>query len=156
MWYSFRPYVTVAQRRAKAAKEVQKRQKKGQTVTPIIIEGRAIARTFWGKAWCENLESYSDYANRLPRGRSYVRNGSVMHLAITKGKVEALVRGTETYTVSIAITPIARRRWETVVRECSGQVGSLVELLRGKLSKGVMEIVTNRERGLFPAPKEIA
>lgn len=148
-------YVPAAARRREAEKEIAALRKKGRTIEPIVLEGTKIARTFWGKAWCENLESYSDYANRLPRGRSYVRSGSVLHLAITKGKVEAVVRGTETYTVSIAVTPIARRRWDAVVRECSGQVGSLVELLRGNLSKGVMKIVTNGERGLFPAPKEI-
>src|SRR3984957_16391680 len=97
MWYSFRPYVSVAKRRAKAAKEIQKRRQKGQTITPVVIEGRTIATTFWGKAWCENLESYSDFANRLPRGRTYVRNGSVVDLQIQPGKVTSLVSGSELY-----------------------------------------------------------
>src|SRR6201984_3096628 len=93
MWYSFRPYVPVAKRRAQAAKEVAKRKKKGEAVCPVTIEGRTIARTFWGKAWCENLESYSDYENRLPRGRTYVRNGSIIDLQITKGEIKAQVMG---------------------------------------------------------------
>src|SRR6516165_2714205 len=99
MWFGFRPYVPVAQRRAQAAREVAKRQKKGQTVSPVVIEGRAIATTFWGKAWCDNLESYSDFANRLPRGRTYVRNGSVIDLQITPGQIKALVSGSEIYKV---------------------------------------------------------
>ena len=95
MWYSFRPYVRVARRRAQAAREVEKRHKKGQNISPVVIEGRNIANTFWGKAWCENLESYSDYENRLPRGRTYVRNGSVVDLQIHPGKITALVSGSE-------------------------------------------------------------
>ena len=84
-YYGFKPYVPVAQRRAQAAREVAKRIKKGQAVSPVRIEGRTIASTFWGKAWCTNLESYSDFANRLPRGRTYVRNGSVVDLKIEQG-----------------------------------------------------------------------
>src|SRR5690349_24639647 len=105
MWFSFRPYVPAAKRRAQAAREVEKRRKKGQAVSPVVIAGRAIAHTFWGKAWCANLESYSDYASRLPRGRTYVRNGSVVDLQILPGKVTALVSGSERYEVSIGIAP---------------------------------------------------
>src|SRR5438477_9024911 len=106
MWFEFRPYVPVAARRAKAAREVEKRRQKGQPISPVVIEGRTIAHTFWGKAWCDNLESYSDYENRLPRGRTYVRNGSVVDLQINPGKITALVSGSELYKVSIDITPL--------------------------------------------------
>jgi uncharacterized Zn finger protein len=155
MWFSFRPYVSVAQRRARAAKEVQRRRKKGQTITPVIIEGRTIAHTFWGKAWCDNLESYSDYENRLPRGRTYVRNGSVVDLQIHPGKITALVSGSELYEITINITPLAENQWSRFKSRCAGQIGSLVELLQGRLSKGVMDIVTAHEGGLFPKPGEI-
>src|SRR3954447_22369823 len=111
MWFQFRPYVPVAQRRAQAAREVEKRRKKGQAVAPVVIEGRTIAHTFWGKAWCDNLESYSDYANRLPRGRTYVRNGSVVDLQILPGKVTALVSGSELYNVEVTIAPLSAKEW---------------------------------------------
>jgi uncharacterized Zn finger protein len=155
MWFEFRPYVPVAQRRAQAAREVAKRRKKGETVTPVVIEGRTIARTFWGKAWCDNLESYSDYENRLPRGRTYVRNGSVIDLQIQPGKVKATVSGSELYEVKIDIVPLPAREWASIKSRCAGQVGSLVELLQGKLSKGVIEIVTAHDGGLFPNPNQI-
>ena len=155
MWYSFRPYVPVAKRRAQAAREVDKRKKKGQNVSPVVIEGRNITKTFWGGAWCKNLESYSDYANRLPRGRTYVRNGSVVDLQILPGKISALVSGSSLYKVDITISTLPDRHWRTVKSRCSGQIGSLVELLQGKLSKSVMDIVTAREGGLFPKPNEI-
>jgi uncharacterized Zn finger protein len=153
--YGFRPYVPVAQRRAKAAREVAKRTKKGQEVTPVCIDGRAITSTFWGQAWCKNLESYSDFANRLPRGRTYVRNGSVVHLAIEKGRIKALVSGSELYEIKIDIAALPKQNWETLKKQCGGKVGTLVELLQGKLSKAVMELVTDRQQGLFPKPKEI-
>ena len=153
--YGYRPYVPVAQRRAQAAKEVAKRLKKGQAVSPVRIEGRTIASTFWGKAWCANLESYSDFANRLPRGRTYARNGSVVHLTIDKGRIEALVSGSELYKIQIEIAALPKPDWHAVKHQSAGEIGTLVELLKGKLSKAVMELVTGREHGLFPKPKEI-
>src|SRR5262249_7675237 len=148
MWFEYRPYVPVAQRRAQAAREVEKRRKKGQNVSPVVIEGRNIAKTFWGKAWCDNLESYSDYSNRLPRGRTYVRNGSVVDLQINKGKVTALVSGSELYDVEITIAPLSAKEWASVKKRCAGQVGSVVELLQGKLSKNTIEVVTAKGDGL--------
>jgi hypothetical protein len=98
-YYGFAPYVPVARRRANAGREVAKLAKKGRTVSPVVIEGRKIANNFWGKAWCDNLESYSDYENRLPRGRTYVRNGSVVDLQIERGQIRAMVSGSELYRV---------------------------------------------------------
>ena len=155
-WYGdYKPYVPVAQRRAQAAREVARRLKNGEKVNPVQIEGRAIASSFWGKAWGENLESYSDFANRLPRGRTYVRNGSVVHLAIEPGRIHALVSGSELYTVQIQISPLSRPEWDTLKRQCAGQVGTIVELLQGKLSEAVMRRVTDRDHGLFPQPSKI-
>jgi uncharacterized Zn finger protein len=153
--YGFKPYVPVAQRRAAAAREVAKRSKKGQPVSPVRIEGRSIASTFWGQAWCTNLESYSDFANRLPRGRTYVRNGSVVHLQIDKGRIKALVSGSELYEIQIDVAALPKQNWLALKKQCAGKIGTLVELLQGKLSKAVMEIMTDRDRGLFPKPKEI-
>jgi len=122
----------------------------------VDLEGRKIARTFWGEAWCDHLESFSDYENRLPRGRTYVRNGSVCHLDIAKGEVNAIVSGSELYKVKIAIKTLPQKKWIDVKDRCAGQVGSLLELLQGKLSKSVMAVVTNRNKGLFPLPREIS
>ena len=156
MSFQWRPYVPVAQRRANAAKKMAKMAKSGEKISPVKIEGRTIAKTFWGKAWCDNLESYSDYSNRLPRGRTYVRNGSVVNLQIAKGKVSACVSGSELYKIEIAIKPLDAARWKNIQKACSGKIDSLIELLQGKLSSGVMEIVTHRDSGLFPKPAEIS
>jgi len=154
-FWGYREYLPVAQRRANAAKEVAKLKKQGCAVSPVVIEGRKIATSFWGKAWCDNLERYSDFANRLPRGRTYVSNGSVIDLQIARGKVEALVSGSEIYGVKIDIAVAAPARWEAICGDCAGSVGSIVELLQGRLSKHVMARVCREADGLFPAPKEI-
>ncbi len=146
---------TVAERQASAARETAKLAKKGETLSPVRIQGRTIARTFWGKAWCTNLEGYSDYSNRLPRGRSYLSSGQVLDLRVEKGKVTARVMGTRLYTVTVTIDPVAAARWSEIVRACAGQVGSMIELLQGKLSQSVMQTVTQPRTGLFPAPREI-
>jgi uncharacterized Zn finger protein len=147
--------VKVADRKRKAAKEMEKLKKKGQACEPIVLDGRTITNTFWGKAWCNNLESYSDYANRLPRGRTYVRNGSVIDLKIAAGEITALVSGSSIYKVKIAIAKVVTNKWYKIVDECAGKVASLIELLQGKFSKAVMEIITDPKKGLFPDPKEI-
>ena len=149
------PYVPVAERRRKALKKMEGLRKKGRVISPVSIEGRTIARTFWGKAWCENLESYSDYENRLPRGRTYVRNGSVVDLQIAESQITALVSGSEIYEVKVEILPVAKPRWESICEDCAGSIDSLVELLQGRLSKGVMERISQQQTGLFPSPKEI-
>jgi len=148
-------YVPVAERRAKAARELSKRMKKGQSAAPIVIEGRTIAASFWGKAWCDNLERYSDFSNRLPRGRTYVRNGSVVDLRITGGSVVALVSGSSLYSVEVKIGPVPQTQWSAVCSDCSGAIDSLVELLQGRFSKAVMTRICQEKTGLFPSPKEI-
>lgn len=150
------PYIPVSERKRQAAKKIAALQKKGKNISPIRIEGRTIARTFWGKAWCDNLEAYSDYENRLPRGRTYVRNGSVIDLQIGKGEITALVSGSSIYTVKVAIRSLEGTRWKTLIETCSGQIDSLVELLQGRFARGVMELITCKQRGLFPSPKQIS
>lgn len=154
-YYGWAPYVTVAERRKKALTQLEKMRKKGLQVQPVQLVGRKIAASFWGKGWCDHMESFSDYANRLPRGRTYVRNGSVCHLEIRGGTIEAMVSGTSLYKVSISIAPLKAKKWEAVKRSCSGRIGSLIDLLRGKLDHGVMEVVTDRKEGLFPLPGEM-
>jgi uncharacterized Zn finger protein len=153
--YGWRPYVSVAERRRKAEREMQKLKKKGHPVSPVVIEGRTIAKTFWGKAWCDNLERYSDFENRLPRGRTYVRNGSVVDLEIAPGEVNAIVSGSEIYRVAVKVSAVPKTRWKSICTDCTGAIDSLVELLQGHFSKSVMERICQQKTGLFPAPAEI-
>jgi uncharacterized Zn finger protein len=154
-YYGFRPYVSVAARRAQAARDLAKLQKKGRKISPVVVEGRKIAVTFWGEAWCDNLERYSDYANRLPRGRTYVRNGSVVDLQVRPGCVTALVSGSTMYDVKVSVGPVAPARWRAICKDCSGAIDSLVELLQGRFSRGVMTRLCEEKTGLFPSPTDI-
>jgi uncharacterized Zn finger protein len=148
-------YVSVAEQRQRAQEELAGLRKRGREVAPVAIEGRKIAKSFWGQSWCSNLERYSDFASRLPRGRSYVCNGLVIDLQIAKGKVTAIVSGSELYDVKITIAAVAAKRWRSICSDCSGSIGSLIELLQGRLAKDVMDRVCRQGDGLFPAPGEI-
>jgi uncharacterized Zn finger protein len=155
-YYGFRPYVPVAQRRAKAAAYAAKLAKKEKRpLAPVKLEGRTIAASFWGKAWCENLERYSDFENRLPRGRSYVRNGSVIDLQIKHGEVRAIVSGSEVYRVSIDIKTLSAAVWARIKKDCARTIDSLMDLLQGRFDQGIMQRLSQRDGGLFPQPKEI-
>jgi uncharacterized Zn finger protein len=149
------PYVPVAARRAQAEREVAKLAKKGAVISPVRLTGKKIASTFWGTAWCDNLESYHDFENRLPRGRTYVRNGSVVDLQIASREVTAMVSGSSLYKVKITIGEVAKVHWTSICTDCSGAIDSLVELLQGRFSKGVMERICRQGAGLFPKPSEI-
>ncbi|MCY4076111.1 MAG: SWIM zinc finger family protein [Acidobacteria bacterium] len=152
-WYP--RYVPVGVRRARALSERVSLRARGVEVQPVDIRGRVIARSFWGRRWCEHLESFSDFANRLPRGRTYVRNGAVYHLAIAPGEVEARVAGSDLYRVTVRIRTLGRPAWKAIKAACAGQIGTVLELLQGRLSDRVMEVVTDRDTGLFPKPGEM-
>lgn len=155
-WNPWPAYVPVSKRRDRATKAVARLRKQGLDVEPVESMGRSrIARTFWGRAWCDHLESYRDLAYRLERGRSYVRHGAVCHLAIAPGAVEAKVMGSALYDVKVAVDRLPDRPWREVKSRCAGGIASLIELLEGRLSEEIMSVVTDREKGLFPQPNGI-
>ncbi len=156
-WGYYQPYVPVAEKKAKAARKLAQLKKKNPDMEPVLIEGRAIARTWWGRAWNQNLERYADYDNRIGRGRSYVRNGMVLDLKIQPGRVEALVQGTRSapYKVAVMISPLDTDTWKKIIHDCEGKFDSLPELLEGRFPKALGEIFTIPGKGLFPTPKEI-
>jgi uncharacterized Zn finger protein len=153
----FPEYVTVAERKKKAQAGLEKQKKKNPALAPIKIEGRTIAKTWWGKAWNANLERYSDYANRIGRGRSYLRHGAVLDLQIAPGEITALVQGSRAkpYKVKIAIQGLQQKIWEQIVKDCADQIGSLQELMAGKFPQELAEVFMTPKKGLFPAPSEI-
>lgn len=156
-WNYYPRYVSVGEKRAKAAKKLKQLKKKNPDIQPIIIEGKTIARTWWGKSWNHNLERYADYSNRIGRGRSYVRHGAVLDLQISPGQVESLVQGTRSkpYTVIINIKGINKKIWQNIKSNCADKLDSLQELLAGNFPKALSEIFTAQGQGLFPSPEEI-
>jgi len=155
MYFQWKPYVPVAMRRRNTERTIARMQKKGAALSPVSSSRGAIAKSFWGKAWCQNLERYSDYSNRLPRGRTYLRNGSVIDLRIGSGEVTAQVMGSSLYRITVRISRVAGAHWQAIVGDCARSIDTLVELLQGQLSASVMERITRPGTGLFPLPKEI-
>lgn len=156
--YGFYKYETVAQKRAKVSKNIAKLKKKNPDIVPVTITGRKLAKSWWATAWNNNLESYSDYSNRIGRGRSYVRNGAVVDLRITPGNVSALVQGTRAkpYKVEVVINPLEKSSWKKLIKACQGKINSLQELIEGKFPKELNDLFTKQRSGLFPAPEEIS
>lgn len=154
MWWS---YQDVEEQKARVQREIAKRKKRGQKFEALVAPPgkNKLSTTFWGQAWCRNLESYQDYETRLPRGRSYLRQGNVYNLEIEPGKLNAVVAGSELYDTSVTIKPLPKERWQQIVESSAGQVGSMLDLLAGKLGDGLMAVLTDPENGLFPKPKEI-
>jgi uncharacterized Zn finger protein len=155
--YGFPPYVSVAEKRARARRKLEQLRKKHPDIRPVVIAGNTLVRTWWGKAWNGNLSKYADYANRIGRGRSYVRHGAVLDLQIKPGQIAALVQGSQgsPYTITIKIKPISESVWKQIKAACAGQLASLQELLEGRFPKGLAELFTAKGSGLFPAPQEI-
>jgi uncharacterized Zn finger protein len=148
-------YVSAAERKQAAQAKIKKLMGKGEKLSPVVIEGHAIAKTFWGKAWCYNVESYHDYESRLPRGRSYVRQGAVIDLQIEKGRITAKVQGAELYEINISIKELPGEKWERIKKSCTGKIDSLINLIQGKLSPEIIALLCRKDEGLFPSPKEI-
>ena len=157
-YWGFPKYVTVAEKKAKAAKKLAQLKKKRPDIAPVVIEGTILARTWWGKSWNKNLERYADYSNRIGRGKSYVRHGAVLDLKIEGGKVNALVQGTRAkpYEVVVHIAPMKKTNWDHIRKQCQGELRSLPDLLAGKFPKELGEIFLAEGKGLFPTPKEIS
>jgi uncharacterized Zn finger protein len=149
------PYVSVAERRKKGEQKIQALKAQGYTAAPVIIEGRAIAKTIWAKTWCQHLESYSDYASRLPRGRTYARNGSIIDLRVSASEMKAIVSGSALYDVHISVKALPLKQWQAIVDACTGKIDSMIELLQGKFSASVMAIISAADKGLLPKPQEI-
>jgi uncharacterized Zn finger protein len=151
----WRPYVSVDDRRRRAEREAKKLKKAGHVLLPVHVEGRTIARTVWGKAWCDNLKSYSDYDNRLSRGRSYVMNGLVIDLRLDAGEIRGIVSGSETYQVRIRVDAVKPKQWREICQDCAQGIDSMIDLLQGRISKGVMDRLCRQRTGLFPTADEI-
>ena len=153
--YGYYRTPSVAEQKGKAAKRLATLRKKDPGIQPVIIEGTKIANTWWGAAWCNNLERYADYANRIGRGRSYVKNGLVLDLRIAEGEVRAQVSGSSLYTVTIKIDKLPQIKWKKIAEQCANHIDSMAALAEGEFPGEFKEAFLKQGDGLFPSPKEI-
>lgn len=156
-YYGWYKKETAEDKRKKFQKSLDELRKTNPDISPIIIEGRAIANKWWGKAWNKNLENYADFRNRISRGKSYVKNGAVLDLQIAEGKIEALVQGSRSnpYNVTISIDKLDKKKWERVIEICNQKIDTIETLLLGNFPKELDEMFSNSKNGMFPSPKEI-
>lgn len=143
--------------RRKSAASSKKEKAKGKVLEPVVIQGRTIVKSWWGQAWCDNLESYADYESRLDRGKRYVRTGAVIDLKIQKGKIAARVQGTRKtpYKVEIRISPLSEEKCQDIIQKCGRKLENLEALVQGDFPAD-MKLLFQGENGLFPTPREIS
>ena len=151
------PYVSVAQKKAQAKNLARRLQEERPDLRLVCPQGRTIAASFWGKAWCRHLKTYADHVNRIGRGRSYVLNSAVCHLEVSSGRLEALVAGSHghPYKVTVTVQPVGQSQWRAITEACAGRVGSMLDLLSGRFPKEIMARVSDPETGLFPKLGEL-
>jgi uncharacterized Zn finger protein len=156
-WHRVGTYESAALKEAKAESARKKLQKKNPNIRPVILQGRAIAHRWWGKAWCHSLERYAEFARHSDQGRQYLRYGTVLDLQITAGQITALVQGSreKPYKVQIHIDRIGPGDWRPLCQASEGRIDSLQALLAGDFPKAVAERFTRQGQGLFPLPEEI-
>ncbi len=147
---------SVGEKKTKAKKKIAALRKKGKDISPVEIEGRTIAKSWWGKAWNDNLANYADFSNRLSRGRSYVTHGCVIDLQINKNLITAQIMGSgsSVYNAEIRIDSLNKTQWNKIKKLVKGNISSLKELLSGEFPKEMDNILSNKDKGLFPAPSE--
>ena len=136
---------------------MKKEKAKGKQLEPVVIQGRTIVKSWWGQAWCDNLEKSADFESRLDRGKRYVRTGAVVDLKIQKGKVLARVQGRRKtpYKVEIRISPLSEERCQYAIQQCGRKIENLERLVNGDFPKELKEMFLG-DKGLFPEPKEIS
>ena len=142
----------------KNARQTMKKEKaKGKQLEPVVIQGRTIVKSWWGQAWCDNLERYADFESRLERGKRYVRTGAVVDLKIQKGKVLARVQGRRKtpYKVEVRISPLSEERCQHAIKQCGRKIENLERLVNGDFPKELKELFLG-DKGLFPEPREIS
>ena len=145
---------TMAELGQKARASAAQLERKGRMLTPALVEGRTIARTWWGKAWVSNIERYADFSNRVGRGKRYVRAGCVIDLQVSKSRIEAVVQGSrkKPYEVSVYIEPMGDEAFAALLERCSTRADSLESLVAGDFPQEMKNQLTAGRDGIFPAP----
>lgn len=155
---AYPPYVPVAEKQSRNRRAVAKLRRGNAQIQPVVVEGRTIARSWWGKSWNSNLERYADYGNRIGRGRSYVCHGAVLDLGIEAGVVNALVQGSRgsPYEVTVTIGKLDEGNWVRLREVAVERLDSLTDLLAGEFPKALRDAFFAQGTGLFPTPGEIS
>ena len=158
MGYSYYDYsyTTMDDLKRLAKKSTERLTKKGLILEPVHLVGNKIAKNWWGISWIDNLEKYSDYINRLPRGKKYLKSDCILDLKIKKGRIDAIVQGSSSkpYEVCVHIKVLNKEKIEDIVQLCENRIESIENLINGKFPDTLKEVFIGKN-GLFPSPNEI-
>ncbi|QHT66126.1 helicase SNF2 [Rhodocytophaga rosea] len=107
--------------------------------------------TWWGKQWL-NAFSNIDFSNRLPRGRSYARNGSVKSMEIDKQIIAAKVQGSQRtpYKIKISVKQFSAADKKTILEAITRNPAFLAKLLSRELPNELKDELSRRHIDLFP------
>jgi uncharacterized Zn finger protein len=119
---------------------------------------RTFGGTWWGRAWVEAMEQRARLdPNRLPRGRTYARNGRVGKLAVAPGEVSAAVWGSRAtpYVVKVRVRVLRDEEWDRVLDAVAGRAAHTAALLDGELPPEVVADAAAAGVELLPGPGEV-
>ncbi len=157
-FYDYGYYETKAEKRRRIGEKLERLRKTDPNIAPLTIEGNTLAKSWWGKAWGKNLESYADYKSRLSRGKNYVKQGAILDLKIEEGKVNSKISGSgsKIYDCEIHIERLSDERLKKILEHCQNKISTLDALLTGDFSEELLELFQDKSYGLFPSPDEIS
>jgi uncharacterized Zn finger protein len=125
---------------------------------PIARRTRRSGQTWWGRAWVEAMEQRARLdPNRLPRGRSYARQGAVGELTFKAGEVRAPVQGRRRspYNARVRVVRFTEQEWDQVLAAISAQLGHTAAMLDGELPPEAAADVTGAGLDLLPGPGDL-
>lgn len=108
-------------------------------------------KTWWGSEWLRSLTNI-DYANRIPRGARYARNGSVKEIVISDNVIDAKVQGSRRtpYSVTIKVDKFSAKETDALMDGILAHPAIVAELLNRKLSPAVNDIAKENRLKVFP------
>ena len=108
--------------------------------------------TWWGKQWLNSFNNI-DYSNRLPRGKSYARNGKARNLAIVGNTANAQVQGSRPrpYKVSVSAISFSSAEKEAIVDTITRNPIFLSQLLSRELPPEIHQVLRREGIDLFPS-----
>lgn len=107
--------------------------------------------TWWAKRWTDVLDSFNLGA-RMQRGRRYARQGQVLSIDFSEGKILAKVQGSrpQPYQIKMQVKPLSKAAWTKVAEAAAAQAVFASKLLAGEMPQEMEQIFRQAGVSLFP------
>lgn len=112
---------------------------------------QTFGKTWWGQQWLNSLNNI-DYSNRLPRGYTYARNGSIQSISLEENSIHAKVAGSrpEPYQVDIILPPFFDPQLSQFMDALANRPVIISKLLNRELDPEVLSIAEQMGLKVFP------